>query len=101
MVLEKYGFMGCGNCPLSVLKPRGACIKNYRVHLKIKVTKPISWEGWNEFLPAFKVGDVVEVEGVAKDGILYCCSGESTLYPGAKDYLMLDAIDILEEKVNG
>lgn len=101
--LKKYDYKGCGNCPLSELKPRGACIKNHQVHLKIKVTKAISWEAWSRFIPqateqvpVFNVGDVVEVDGVAKDGILYCCDGESTLHPGVKDYIDLDAIEILE-----
>lgn len=98
--LEKYDFRGCGNCPPSELKPRGACIKNHRVHLKIKVTKPILWEDWGERKLVFKIGDVVEVEGVAKEGILYCCSGESTLHPGVKDYIDLNAIEILDAGSN-
>lgn len=94
-MLEKFDFKGCGNCPLSELKPRGACIKNHRVHLKVKITKDIQWEGWNTFYPVFDAGDVVDVKGVAKDGILYCCSGESTLEPGVKDYIDLSAIEIV------
>ncbi len=94
--LEKYDYRGCGNCPLSKELERGACVKEYRVYLKIKVTKPISWEAWNGFIPVFNVGDIVEVRGVAKDGVLYCCGGESTLHPGVKDYMNLDALEILE-----
>ena len=93
--MEKYNYRGCGNCPLKNLS-WGACVKEHRVNLKIKVTKPILWEDWNRFRPVFKVGDVIAVDGVAKDGILYCCSGESTLHPGVKDYIDLDAIEILE-----
>ena len=97
--LEKYDYRGCGSCPLRAdfgTESYGDCVKNHRVHLKIKVTKAILWEAWNRFIPAFKVGDAVEVEGVAKDGILYCCTGESTLHSGVKDYMNLDALEILE-----
>ena len=97
-MLEKYDYRGCGNCPLSKELERGTCVKEYRVHLKIKVTKAILWEAWNRFIPAFRVGDDIEAEGVAKDGILYCCTGESTLHPGVKDYMSLDAIEILVVK---
>lgn len=94
-MLDKYDYKGCGNCPLKELS-WGACVKEHRVNLKIKVTEAIQWEDWGVSKLVFEVGDVVEVEGVAKDGILYCCSGESTLHPGVKDYIDLDAIEILE-----
>ena len=96
--MEKYNYRGCGSCPLSKELERGVCVKDHRVHLRVKVTKPILWEmtwtGRSAFV--FAVGDVVEVKGVSKDGILYCCSGESTLHPGVKDYIDLDSIEILE-----
>ena len=95
MSLEKYDFKGCGNCPLSK-EERGSCIKNHRVYLKIKVIKPVSWEGWNRFIKVFNVGDIINAEGVAKDGILYCVTAESPRHPGVTDYIMLDAIDVLE-----
>lgn len=99
--MEKYNYKGCGKCPLSGLAEEiqyGTCVKEYHVDLRVKVTKPILWEvAWTgRFALVFKVGDVVAVDGVAKDGILYCCSGESTLHPGVKDYIDLDAIEILE-----
>jgi len=97
--MEKYNYRGCGKCPLSGLAEEieyGACVKEYRVNLRIKITKLVRWEDWNVFRTVFNVGDVVAVDGVAKDGILYCCSGESTLHPGVKDYIDLDAIEILE-----
>lgn len=98
-MLDKYNYKGCGNCPLSGLGEEieyGTCVKEYHIDLRVKVTEPISWEAGMHFIPVFKVGDIVEVDGVAKDGILYCCSGESTLHPGIKDYIDLSAIEILE-----
>lgn len=100
MSLEKYDYRGCGNCPLSK-EDYGSCIKNYRVYLKIKIIKPVSWEDWGRFVPVFNVGDVINAEGVTKDGVLYCVGAESTIHPGVKDYIMLDAIDVVEEIVNG
>lgn len=94
-MLEKYDYKGCGKCPLKELS-WGACVEEHRIRLRVKVTKPILWEAWNRFIPAFKVSDVVEAKGVAKDGTLYCCTGESTLHPGVKDYMNLGALEILE-----
>ncbi len=100
MTLEKYDYKGCGNCPLSK-EDRGSCIENHSVNLKIKIIRPVSWEGWGGFIPVFNVGDVINAEGVVKDGVLYCVSAESTIHPGVKDYIMLDAVGILEAIVNG
>ena len=97
MDLEKYDYKGCGRCPLSKGE-RGSCIRDYRVDLKVKIIKPVSWEDWGGFIPAFNIGDVINAEGVVKDGVLYCVDAESTIHPGVKDYIMLDAIDVLEEK---
>ena len=101
MTLKKYDYRGCGKCPLSTSLLRGNCIKEYRVDLKIRIVKPISWERWGGLTPVFNVGDEVDAKGVAKNEVLYCVGAESTIHPGVKDYIMLDAIDILEEKVNG
>lgn len=94
MELEKYNYTGCGKCPLA--NPRGDCIKNHRIHLKVKITKAISWEAWGAFINVFNVGDIINGEGVAKDGTLYCFGAESPLHPEVKDYIPLNAIEIQE-----
>lgn len=95
MSFRKYDYKGCGNCPLSKEK-YGSCVKNHSVQLKIKIIKPVSWESWGCFLPVFNVGDIIKADGVAKDGVLYCVGAESTIHPGVKDYIMLDAVEVLE-----
>ena len=94
--LEKYNYTGCNSCPLSKLEPRGVCVREYRILIKVKITKAVFWEDWCVQRLVFSKGDVVEGKAVVKDGILYCFTAESTMSPGVSDYLDLGSIEVLE-----
>ncbi len=88
-------WQGCGKCKLC---REGVDCRIYTKKIRMEFVKSEKWDDWGKMVTAFPKGTIIYGTAVVKDGVVYCASAESSLYPGITDFVNLKNIKILGEE---